>query len=98
MKIEFTDEFKMGYLKAITIASNPDRLNRNLKEIVQLLEQGYKKLPNYTTTAIKGENKWYNCYAYTDTQYIIIVQYRIVGTNHVELLRMGPIEDFIDCD
>lgn len=95
MKLKFTDDFKEGYLKIIEILPRPARFHRNLLRIIRLLEQGYKIPPNFTVNSIKGRRNWYNCYLYRDAERIIILQY-IVESEDVILLRIGPIEDFID--
>ena len=95
MKLKFTDDFKEGYLKIIDILPRPARFYGNLEKAVRLLEQGYKTPPNFTVNSIKGRRNWYNCYIYRDARFIIILQY-IVEDQDVILLRIGPIEDFVD--
>jgi hypothetical protein len=95
VKIRYMDEFKEGYLRIVSLLNNPLRFYGNLKEVVQLLEQGYKKPPNYIVNPIKGYRGFYNCYLYQTTQHIIILQYRI-GGGYADLLRIDTIENFID--
>ncbi len=97
MRIKFTDDFISGHLKVICLLpiSRRLRFNRNLLRAIRSFERGCIKPPNYTINSIKGERNWYNCYIYGDTQYVIILQY-IVEDEYVILLRIGPIEDFVD--
>jgi hypothetical protein len=95
VKLKFTDDFKEGYLKVIDILPRPSRFYKNLWKITRLFEQGYKTPPGFTVNSIKGHKHWYNCYVYRDARYIIILQY-IVENENVILLRIGPIEDFVE--
>ncbi len=95
MKIRYTDEFNEGYLRIVGLLNNPLKFFSNLKEVVQLFEQGYRKPPNYIVNPIKGDRGFYNCYIYQTANYIIILQYRISG-GYADLLRVDTIENFID--